>query len=188
MRKLLTILSIITLTMTGFQPIMAKESAASEPLYEIVDENNVYEFYDKQSYDNFKNSMNENNAVARIAGYDYVYTTLWTSRVSKQWIGYHSATPSWSKASQYVLTTSQSYSASVSYTYKGYNFTFRASYSVSASTTFPADASRYSKLGVRADVTYQRIQCDVYYYGVKQSTYYNNVAIPTSYYISVVYQ
>lgn len=57
-------------------------------------------------------------------------------------------------------------------TYNGFQFTENTSYNVGVATTIPADSSRFSRMGIYADIKLSRMKCDFYSYGVYQSAYY----------------
>lgn len=172
----------------SFLPINAENNKNTD-VYTIEKDNKVYEFDSYQSYCKFQQDNNSNSWGKRTSsGTDYVSTQIWSEIKYYQWIGYHSLTPNWSTASSYTLINSKTYSASGSVESHGYTIGVTVSYSQSATVTYPANSSRFSKLGVYADVRASRYKYDVYEYGTYSYTYYVNVATPLEKYITVVYK
>ena len=107
---------------------------------------------------------------------------------SKQWAGYNSQTPSWSKASSYVLSKTKSSEISAGMSYEGTSFTVSASVTSRVSTTIPADKNRYSRMGYLVDVTAYRVEVKIYYNNILQSTSYPVIGTITNTYNTVRYQ
>lgn len=100
---------------------------------------------------------------SRDTGYTYYKDTKISSeRKNNIWVGYHSGTPNWAKASSYTLTKSKGYSVSGSYSYYGISVNTGFSYSKSVATTFKANSKKYSRLGVRGDFTFTKIKRQYY--------------------------
>ena len=129
-----------------------------------------------------------NNSGIMLTNTNYKYTTIYNVPKYYVWVGYHPLTPYWAKASQYVISTGSSYTISGSYTYKNYLFSITVNNNVSLAIYLPADASKYSKIGVYADVKLIRTKVDVYDYDVYMSTYYVNSTYVSNYYIETVYK
>lgn len=55
-------------------------------------------------------------------------------------------------------------------------------------TTIPADSSRFSRMGIYADIKLSKMKCDFYGYGVYLSAVYHNGGTPLNYYLNVVYK
>lgn len=183
------LLAFIVSTSFVSVPIMAENNSSDSIIYTTVINNETYEFDSYDDYCKFiSDHSSEDISLCTSSGTDYVSTLLWSETKSYQWIGYHSLTPNWSKASSYTLTSGGSYSASGSVTSHGYSIGVTVSYTQSASITYSANSSKYSRLGVYADVKVYRYKYDVYEYGTYSYTYYVNGATPTTRYITVVYK
>ncbi len=130
------------------------------------------------------------DSVKRETGYiTYKDTVVSTTRKNKVWVGYHPTTPNWAKASSYTLSKSSKFNISGSYTYEGITVNIGFSYTPSTSITIPANSSKYSRLGVRADYTFKKIKRQYYEDHVafgKPS--YRVVATRHAYYIEPVYR
>ncbi len=165
---------------------------AAEETYYVSNENEILEFESEEHYlqcvrDGVIASSDE--MPSRTDPYTYVYEDpVYDYTSTYEWLNYHPYTPAWSTASQYVLTSGHTFSGQIQKTHGGWNFTVNASYTNSVSITFPADPSRYSKLGVYGEVYYCRQKVNVYYYNVYQTSYYINWSRVINYYITVVYQ
>lgn len=123
-----------------------------------------------------------------LSGEEYRYSTLWSENQYFVFLGYHPETPAWAYASSYTITNSETFTTVYTTTYKGFQFTVNTSYNVGVATTIHADSSRFSRMGVYADIKLSRMKCDIYSYGVYQSTVYHNVGTPLNYYLNVVYK
>lgn len=184
--KLIVILLLFAFCINCNSLSIYAENNKNNDRYTIEIENKIYEFDSYQSYCKFQK---DNNLKKRSTnGTDYVSTQIWSEIKYYQWIGYHSLTPNWSTASSYTLINSKTYSASGSVESHGYTIGVTVSYSQSATVTYPANADRFSKLGVYVDVRASRYKYDVYEYGTYSYTYYVNVATPIEKYITVVYK
>jgi len=123
----------------------------------------------------------------------YVYykdTTVSTSRKNNIWVGYHSGTPNWSKASSYTLAKGKGYNVSGNYNYDGISVSIGFNYSKSVATTIPANSKKYSRLGVRGDFTFKKIKRQYYNsdYGAMGKPSYRVTKIKHNYYIAPVYK
>ncbi|MFS0785078.1 hypothetical protein ABC345_01710 [Shouchella sp. 1P09AA] len=97
------------------------------------------------------------NTIKPFASYTKVTSTKTNEhKANKAWISYHKHTPNWSKADKYTITSGKSFSMSGTYKYNGFSATISVKHSTSATVSYPADPKRYSKLGVRHDLTYQK--------------------------------
>lgn len=177
----LVISLFVTLSLSSY-PIQAKETGT----YTYSTGNLVYEFPDKNSYDYFMEHYHTNDVVT-YATYNQ-YTTVYSIPKYNVWVGYHPLTPNWSYASSYTVTTGKSYSVNGSYTYNGVAFAINVDCTRSVAITYPADASRASKLGVWADVKLIRTKVDVYDNGTYLNTYYVNSTAVMEKYIGAVYK
>ena len=171
----------VTLSLSSY-PVQAKE----QDTYTYSTGNLVYEFPDKNAYDYFM----EHNSANNIVPYNTYnqYTTIYNVPKNNVWVGYHSLTPYWSYASSYTINSSQKCYASGQYEYNGFLFSININYEQVISITYPADASRASKLGVRADIRLIRTKVDVYDNGTYLNTYYVNSTAVMERYIKAVYQ
>ncbi|MGM7637601.1 hypothetical protein [Bacillus sp. Hm123] len=144
--------------------------------YSIIDEEgNTLIFETKEDYDRYnlmmrnssnnpsKSPINDSSINGEITPYAYKEkkTLISSTRKNNLWVGYHSGTPGWSKASSYTLQNGKTYSVSGSYTYSGMNINIGFSYSKSVATTIPADSKRYSRLGVWGDFTFKKYKITV---------------------------
>lgn len=119
----------------------------------------------------------------------YRDTIVSTKRKNNIWVGYHSGTPHWSKASSYTISAGKSFSVSGSYTFEGISCNIGFSYSKTVTTTIPANFSKYSRLGIRGDFTFKKIKRQYYEDNVaigKPS--YRVVSTRHNYYIAPVYK
>lgn len=119
----------------------------------------------------------------------YKETVVSSTRKNNIWVGYHSGTPNWSKASSYTITAGKSFSVSGSYNYEGLNVGIGFSYQKTIATSIPANSGRYSRLGVRGDFTFKKIKRQYYVDGVawgKPS--YRVTSVRHNYYLAPVYK
>lgn len=171
----------VTLSLSSY-PVQAEEPDT----YTYSTGNLVYEFPDKNAYDYFMEHNSANNIVP-CNTYNQ-YTTIYSVPKYDVWIGYHPLTPDWSYASSYTVTTGKTYVVNGTYKYDGFVFSISVDCTRSVSITYPADASRASKLGVRADIKLIRTKVDVYDNGTYMNTYYVNSTAVMEKYIGVKYQ
>ena len=188
LRGVLTLTLLLTCTATQ---VYASSSETSDNLrYITIIDGSTYEFDSYHSYLKYleDNSNHPGVSLYTSGGTDYRSTLLWSETKNYSWIGYHSLTPNWATASAYHLTATSTYSASGSVQSHGYTIGVTVQYQQSVSTDIPADPSKYSKLGVYADVKVSRYKYDVYEYGTYSYTYYVNSAVPLQRYITAVYR
>ena len=133
--------------------------------YSAIDENgDTIIFENQEDYDFYIKYENPNKIMSR----DYSTGTTWKTTITnstnknKLWVGYHSGTTNWAKASSYTLTKNKTYSVSGSYNYSGTTMNTGFSYSKGISTTIPADSKKYSKLGIWGDFTFRTIKTTEY--------------------------
>lgn len=191
LRKLLSSLIAFGLFLNlGSLPVLAdNDQIISNDAYIVTIDNATYEFASYEDYckyiaDHESNDIN----LCTSSGTDYVSSVVLSRTKYYQWVGYHSYTPYWSMASSYTLTAGRTYSASGNVSSDGFSFGVSISYSESISITYPADSSRYSKLGVYADLKLVRYKYDVYEYGTYSYSYYVNTSTIISRYVKVVYK
>ena len=120
--------------------------------FSVTEGENVIYFANQNDLDLYNSMKAGNNARY---GEGMKVEVLDSTYKSHLWIGYHSGTSSWAKASSYTLTKGKTYSTSGSYSYKGYTVNTGFSYTNSVATTIPADSSRYSRLGTWGDFTFK---------------------------------
>lgn len=147
-------------------------------------------FYSYEDYQGYLNVMGDTRNISTRSnvGVTRKDTIIFDKVIPNQWIGYHSATPNWAKASKYTLTTSKTYTASGSVSTDGYSFTVSVSYTQGATTTIPANSSKFSRLAIRADVRVIRTKRQLYRYGKLESTYYTNTGADVNRYVVVKYK
>lgn len=162
------------------QPDIFTLEENSETLY-------FYSYEDYQGYLNMKRET-ENVSTRSNVGVTRKDTIIYEKVIPNQWIGYHSATPNWTKASNYTLTISETYTAGGSVSTDGYSFSVSVSYTQGATTTIPADSSKFSRLSIRADVRLIRTKRELYRYGKLESTYYTNTGTAVNRYVVVKYK
>ena len=109
-------------------------------------------------------------------------STIFDKVLYNQWIGYHSATPNWTKASSYTVSASGTVST------EGVSYSISISYTQGVSTKIPANSTKFSRLSIRTDVRVTRTKWEVYRYGRLESTYYVNNSYVNSRYVVVKYQ
>ena len=116
-------------------------------------------------------------------------TLISSSSYSYKWIGYLSEPAEWTRASSYTLSSGRSYSVSGSMTYEGVGVSLSTTYSSGVSRTLPADPSRYSRLGMYADITVRKYKSESVdnYTGQVLSTWYSSAVTYHNKYITVVY-
>lgn len=107
--------------------------------------------------------------------------TIAKTKLNHHFVGYHSGTPNWTKASSYTIASGKNYSVGASYPWQGVTLNIGFSYSFSVATTIPADSNKYSRLGVYADYTLTQERYAEYLYGqptgnTRVSTYSNRTA------------
>lgn len=142
----------------------SEESVALPYSYETLDGTIIY-FETKKDYDGFialpesqkRDATKTVNSPITTFGSTTVKNTLISSKnVSHAWIGYHSGTPDWTKASRYTLTVGKTYSATGKYSYSDLDISISYSYTNTVSTAIPADSTRYSRLGIWGDLTLKK--------------------------------
>lgn len=166
--------------------LITSEYYFPQEVYTITDDNGEQiNFTNEQDYNDFLEST-----VTPYSGTTIKNEVLKTTSFAKKWIGYHSYTPNWSKASGYTLSSGKTYSASGSFAYEGMTVSLGYSQVSGATTSFTASSSKYSKLGVWADITVKKVKSTSYdnYTGAVVSTWYSNIVTYQNYYIQVVYQ
>lgn len=156
-----------------------------------INDEEVLFFKSKIDYESYLHSNDEPNGYQTFntGGYITKPTIISSTNKSKLWIGYHSGVPEWRLASSHQLSAGQTYSVSGSYNYKGFNMATGFSHTASVSSTFPANARKFSRLGVRGDFTFQHIKSTQYRYGkpTGKISYYSK-AILRDKYIMTVYK
>lgn len=75
-----------------------------------------------------------------------------TKTLRNQFIGYNSLTPDWSKTDSYTINASQSFSFSGSVNCSWGSISITPTTMTGVSIRFPADSTRYSRLGAQSDV------------------------------------
>lgn len=137
--------------------------------YSVVDSNGDEIIFDNEEdykfYLDYECNSNKERGYSNGTSWKTQVTS--SSRKNNIWVGYHSGTPNWSKASSYTLTKNKTYSVSGSYVYGGGKVNTGFSYSKSVSTKIPANAKKYSRLGVRGDFTFRTIKTVEYKKGKK---------------------
>ncbi|WP_243292845.1 hypothetical protein [Bacillus sp. FJAT-47783] len=139
--------------------------------YELVDENgDILIFSSKEDYELHKEFMNlkDENTINLSVKNELISSV----RKNHLWVGYHSGTPNWYKASRYTISKGKSYSTKGSYNYEGFTIDLSFSYSTNVSATIPADSNRYSRLGVWGDFTFKKYKHSTYRQGKWHSYYY----------------
>ncbi|WP_276910976.1 hypothetical protein [Dubosiella newyorkensis] len=117
-------------------------------------------------------------------------TLISTAYPNNVFIGYSSMIGTWQKASSYTVSASYTQTASGSYNYDGITIGVSVSNTSGASYILPADSSRYSRLGIWADLTvrkYKATQIDNNT-GQVLSTWYFGTAQQRNTYVNVIYQ
>lgn len=159
--------------------------SASEYLY-IDQHGNEYIFPTAEDYGNF---LEAHKIQPRYGEMWLLDATLVTTNLNHYFVGYHSGTPNWIKASSYTISSGQNFNVSASYPWQGVSLNIGFSYSYSVATTIPANASKYSRLGVYADYTLKKERYAEYSYGQPTgNTRISTYAVRTANYIDPVYQ
>ncbi len=117
-------------------------------------------------------------------------TLISTSYPNNVFIGYSSMIGTWQKASSYTVSASFTQTATGTYTYEGVAIGVSVSNTAGASYVLQADSSRYSRLGIWADLTvrkYKATQIDNNT-GQVLSTWYFGTAQQRNTYVKVAYQ
>ena len=163
-------------------------SSDKETVYYDKETGTAYIFESAEDLDSYLAA--QKNSLLRTSGTYTKSTVISTSSVSKAWIGYHSGTPNWAKASGYTLSASKTYTANGTYTYSGTAVGVSVSYSTTVATKFPANSSKYSKLGIKGDLSLRTYRIDEYdkYSGRFIRSWNIKTATVTNYYVSVYYQ
>ena len=152
MRKVLKTITVSMLSIMMLLVITTPIGAMEKnDVYEVVINNDVYEFKSETDYNNYLLYLENKTDKAR-TGIEYVTTPIFQDTVEKEWVGYHPEFPDWGMRSSYTLSASRSYTIGGSAKYKDFTFTFSVTDSSTAASTYPADATRYSKLGDRKSV------------------------------------
>lgn len=118
------------------------------------------------TYDDYLLYENAQNFARGAYGETWVpIRTVAEDKLLFHFVGYHSGTSTWAKTNQYVITRNKTYSVSGSYNWKSTNFNLGFSYSYGVATYIPANASKYSRLGVYGDFTFKQVEYAQYKYG-----------------------
>lgn len=112
-------------------------------------------------------------------------TLVGTEYKNYQWMGYSRFTPSWTKASSYVLNSNETetFTGTVSSKFGSVEAKFVRSYGVS--TNIPANSSRYSRLAGWADLTIKRYRVSL---PNLSTSYYKNKVTVRNNYVDVKYK
>lgn len=120
--------------------------------------------------------------------FTYEDTVVETCTKKKVWIGYHSGTQHWTKAKSYTVIPGK-YFVSGSYFYDGMEVDIGFSYVKSIVTTIAAKKTKYSRLGVYGDFTFQKIRRQYYLKGKPiGAPSYHATAFCCDYYLKPVYK
>lgn len=134
-----------------------------ETVYSIEQSNgNIITFDTEEDYSAYLENQGEENLITPYGSTTTKNVLLSSKKYNMQWIGYHSYTKDWAKASSYTLGSGKTYSASGSLTYDGMTVSLGYSKTQSGSTTFKANSSKFSKLGVWADLTVKKYKTTSY--------------------------
>lgn len=159
--------------------------------FSFVEGDEVIYFMNQEDLDLYKSMKGNQTGKGIESRYgEGIKTEVQSSKYEgKLWIGEHSGTTSWTKASSYTLTKSKTYSTSGSYTYMGYGINTGFSYTNSVATTIPADSSRFSKLGTWGDFTFRYNKYIHTSYGVPTGVVTYGVSKTMSnHYVEPIYQ
>ncbi len=182
---------------TNNEETLIEDSVYSDDLitydeYSVVDENgDTIIFNNQEDYNFYQKYENPETPKSRNASMGTSWKTAVTSstRQNQLWVGYHSGTPSWSKASSYTLTRNKTYSVSGSYNYGGSIINLGFSYSKGVNTAIPANKNRNSRLGIWGDFTFRTIKTTEYKNGKPTgNVQYRKDQIRHNYYINPKYQ
>ncbi len=117
-------------------------------------------------------------------------TLISVSYPNNVFVGYSSMISTWQKASSYTVSASYTQTATGTYNYDGVSIGLSVSNTAGASYVLQADSTRYSRLGIWADLTvrkYKATQIDNNS-GQVLSTWYFGTAQQRNTYVNVVYQ
>lgn len=202
MKKLAALLFTAFFILFGATLASAEESSEEGTVlpfsYETSDGTNIY-FETQEDFDAFnalpdrekRNATKINtNPMSTYESTTVTNTLISSKNLSHHWIGYHSGTPDWSKASRYTLTVGKTYSASGKYTYSDVDISISYSYTNTVATAIPADSSKYSKLGIWGDLTVKKYKAvsKNNYTGAVVSTWYFGTSTVNNRYIAPKYQ
>ncbi|WP_431085966.1 hypothetical protein [Paenibacillus sp. 8b26] len=189
MKKFAIILSTLLLFVVGAPNIYAAQNEVAVPQPDVVsttivvdgayktvslDNGDVVSFLTKEDYDSYVAASNDKDTTVQLEAVDSVIrpssthidnTFISGTTRDHQFINYHEETPYWAKASNYTVTRAKTYTASTTLKYDDVSFNVGVSYMYSVATQIPADPSRFSRLGVSADLTlkkYRAVQYDDY--------------------------
>lgn len=184
----LTMISILATPLNTFAATSAVIETHSTSEYVYIDQDgNEYIFPTFEDYSIYCQAHRNKNL--RYGESWVLQQTLASTTLKHKFIGYHSETPNWSKASQYVVGSGKIFNVSASYKWEDVSLNLGFSYSVSVATTIPANSSKYSRLGVAGDYTLKKERYAEYQYGVPTGvTRVMTYATKTANYIDVVYQ
>lgn len=117
-------------------------------------------------------------------------TLISVSYPNNVFVGYSSMISTWQKASSYTVSASYTQTATGTYNYDGVSIGLSVSNTAGASYVLQADSTRYSRLGIWADLTvrkYKATQIDNNS-GQVLSTWYFGTAQQRNTYVNVVCQ
>ncbi|WP_341876822.1 hypothetical protein [Defluviitalea saccharophila] len=166
-------------------------STEDNPYHIKLEDGKVMYFRNKNDFNKYLNSRKSSKLgdMVILSGYTYDSVVLSEKYEGMLWIGYHSYTPDWSMADNYTLSAGKTWSANGSYEYKGFTVDTGFSYQTSVSISYPADPTRWSKLGAYGDFTFQYVKLVEKYYGMPTGNeYYTVIKITHNRYIKTVYK
>jgi len=184
---ILTLVTVIASPSNVFASTNAMESKSTSEYTYIDQSGNELIFPTAEDYELYMQAH-------RTSQYRYgeewrLQETLASSKLNHYFVGYHSGTPNWTKASSYTITKGKSFNVSANYPWQGVTLNIGFSYSFSVATTIPANSNKYSRLGVYADYTLKKERYAEYQYGQPTgNTRVSTYSTRTANYIDPVYQ
>lgn len=153
----------------------SQEVLSSETYEIVINENESLIFETENDMQLYLQSLRSNKDLNTITA----DTLISTTKPNGVFGGY--ITPNWTKSSGYSVAQGKSYSFSASYSGIGLSFTFHNS----VTTSIPANATKYSKLGMYADFTIKKYKR--FYPNMSSPSYYYKKTVRNSY-LRVVYK
>ena len=141
-------------------------------------------------YANEQNNQNDIKPyLAETIKYVYFYKPTGSASTKHEFVKYHRQTPSWSKRSSYEITKGDSVGTTFSPSKEGVA-ELNITRSTSVGGSIPANSSKYSRLGIYADMRSQKYKVtkQEYWSGKNRGSWYTTVKKPVATYIKVRYK
>lgn len=149
LKCLISMMMVVTFIVPG--PSIIKANETNQIIAVQTSQNEMCFFSTQEDYQCYLKNRNSSNNEVKHRG-DFV-TTVEVSRQNlyMKFVGYHSKTPVWTKADSYTIRVEDSVTVSTQGVFDGMNYTLELTKTVGVDTNIPADATKYSRLGIYGD-------------------------------------